>query len=119
MLEETDGKKEQPGIKEQPRPSVAEFKEERIKKITHLYYSRKDIQKAIFQFSANREIAPSYMMEAFGKRPDTFQYPGDIFELVKNGATSFHCSEELWQDPLKIVTGMNEKQLNGLRIGWD
>ena len=119
MLEETDGKKEQPGIKEQPRPSVAEFKEERIKKITHLYYSRKDIQKAIFQFSANREIAPSYMMEAFGKRPDTFQYPGDIFELVKNGATSFHCSEELWQDTLKIVTGMNEKQLNGLRIGWD
>jgi DNA primase catalytic subunit len=96
-----------------------EFKEERIKKITQLYYSRKDIQKAIFQFSSNREIAPSYMMESFGKRPDSFQYPGDIFELVKNGATSFHCSEELWQDPMKIVTGMNEKQLASLRIGWD
>lgn len=104
--------------KENPKSS-ADIKEERIKKITRLYYSRKDIQKAIFQFSANREIAPSYMMEAFGKRPDVFQYPGDIFELVKSGATSFHCSEELWQDPLKIVTGMNEKQLAGLRIGWD
>src|SRR3990167_6604821 len=95
------------------------FKEARINKITNLYYSRKDIQKAIFQFSSSREIAPSYMMESFGKRPDTFQYPGDIFEMVKNGATSFHCSEELWSDPLKIATGMNEKQLASLRIGWD
>ncbi len=94
-------------------------KEDRIRKITHLYYSRKDIQKAIFSFSQNREIAPSYMMESFGKRPDSFQYQGDVFELVKRGATSFHCSEELWQDPMKISTGMNEKQLNELRIGWD
>ena len=98
---------------------ASSIKEERIRKITHLYYSRKDIQKALFEFSKNREIAPSYMMESFGKRPDSFQYPGDIFELVKKGATSFHCSEELWEDPLKISTGMNEKQLNELRIGWD
>src|SRR3989304_3467208 len=96
-----------------------DFKEERIRKITQLYYSRKDIQKAIFSFSANREIAPSYMMESFGTRPDSFQYPGDIFELAKKGATSFHCSEELWADPLKISTGMNEKQANELRVGWD
>jgi hypothetical protein len=39
--------------------------------------------------------------------------------LVKRGATSFHCSEEIWSDPLKIVTGMQEKQLNEIRIGWD
>ena len=95
------------------------LKEQRIRKITHLYYSRKDVQKAIFSFSQNREIAPSYMMEHFGKRPDSLQYPGDIFEMAKNGATSFHCSEELWSDPLKISTGMNPKQLNGLRTGWD
>ena len=96
-----------------------DFKEERIRKITQLYYSRKDIQKAIFSFSANREIAPSYMMESFGTRPDSFQYPGDVFELAKKGATSFHCSEELWADPLKISTGMNEKQMSELRQGWD
>jgi hypothetical protein len=47
------------------------------------------------------------------------QYKSDVFELVKRGATSFHCSEELWENPLNIQTGMNEKQLNELRIGWD
>ena len=106
--------------KQEENPSKpGQIREERIRKITHLYYSRKDIQKAIFSFSLNREIAPSYMMESFGTRPDSFQYPADIFELVKKGATSFHCSEELWDDPLKISTGMNEKQLNELRNGWD
>ena len=94
-------------------------KEQRIRKITHLYYSREDIQQAMFDFSKDREVAPSYMMESFGKRPDSLQYKGDIFEMVKKGATSFHCSEELWQDPLKLETGMSEKQLNELRIGWD
>ena len=94
------------------------FKEERIRKITNLYYSRPDIQKAICEFSKNREICPRYF-EGFGKRPDSFQYPNDVFEMVKKGATSFNCSEELWEDPMKIVTGMSEKQANELRIGWD
>ena len=94
------------------------FKEQRIRKITNLYYSNKEIQKAMFEFSKNREISPRYF-EGFGKRPDSFQYIGDIFELVKKGATSFHCSEELWKEPLKIQTGMTEKQLNELRLGWD
>lgn len=97
-------------------PSV---KSQRIDKVKSLYYSRKDVQKAIYEFSKNREIAPSFMMESFGKRPDSFQYPGDIFSLVKKGATSFHCSEEIWEDPLKISTDFNRKQLNELRIGWD
>lgn len=86
--------------------------------MTNLYYSRPDIQKIIFEFSKNREICPRYF-EGFGKRPDSLQYSGDVFELVKKGATSFHCSEELWDDALKIQTGMNEKQLNEIRIGWD
>ena len=92
--------------------------EERIRKITSMYYSRPDIQKAIFEFSKNRETVPRYF-EGFGKRPDSLQYPNEIFQATKKGATSFHCSEELWEDPLKISTGMNEKQLNDLRIGWD
>jgi hypothetical protein len=95
------------------------FKEQRIRKITSLYYSRPDVQRAIFDFSKDREVIPSYMMESFGKRPDSLQYKGDLFELVKRGATSFHCSQELWHDPLKIQTGMSESQLNELRLGWD
>ncbi len=94
------------------------FREQRIRKITHLYYSRPDVQKNMFEFSKNREICPRYF-EGFGKRPDSLQYSGDIFELVKKGATSFHCSEELWSDQLKIQTGMNENQSDELRIGWD
>jgi len=94
------------------------YKKDRIDKIKNLYYSRKDIQKAIFDFSANRETVPRYF-EGFGKRPDSLQYPGDIFEMVKKGATSFHCSEEIWRDPLELSTGLNEPQLNELRTGWD
>ncbi|MEX0920969.1 MAG: DNA primase small subunit domain-containing protein [Candidatus Pacearchaeota archaeon] len=94
-------------------------KEQRIDNVKSLYYSRKDIQDAIYNFSKNREIAPSFMMRSFGKRPDTFQYSGDIFSLVNKGATSFHCSEEIWEDPLKISTDLNREQLNKLRKGWD
>jgi DNA primase catalytic subunit len=96
-------------------PSI---KEQRIRKITHVYYSRPEIQKTILEFSANREICPRYF-EGFGKRPDSLQYASDIFELVKRGATSFHASEEIWSNPLLIKTGMTEKDLNKLRTGWD
>ena len=92
--------------------------EQRIRNITQLYYSKPEIQKAIFEFSENREISPRYF-DGFGKRPDTFQYSGDMFELVKKGATSLHGSEELWRDPLELSTDMNEKQLDELRVGWD
>ncbi len=94
------------------------FKEKRIRSITKLYYSNPEIQETLFEFSKNREISPRYF-EGFGKRPDSFQYPGDIFELVKKGATSFHCSEELWKDPLAIKTGMSQEEMNNLRLGWD
>ncbi len=94
------------------------IREQRIRKITRVYYSNPKIQKAIFDFSLNREICPKYF-EGFGKRPDSFQYQSDIFELVKRGATSFNCSEEIWGNPLGISTNMDEKGLNELRTGWD
>ncbi len=93
-------------------------KEERIRKITSLYYSRPDIQAAIFEFCKNREVVPRYF-EGFGKRPDAFQYPNDIFELVKRGATSFHCSEEIWKDPLELSLEQKKEELSKLRSGWD
>ncbi len=100
---------------EKSEPSL---KEQKIRKIVQWYYSRKDIQKAIFEFSKNREVVPRYF-EFFGKRPDSLQYLSDIFELVKKGTTSFHCSEEIWKNPLNLSTEMNEKQLGELREGWD
>ena len=95
-----------------------ESREQKIKRITSMYYSRPDVQKEIFNFSKNREICTKYF-DSFGKRPDSFQYLGDFFELVKKGATSFHCSEELWEDPLQISTNQTKEQLSELRIGWD
>ncbi len=83
------------------------------------YYSRKDIQKEILKLAKNREISVMYGKDKFGKRPDVLEYENDILELVKNGATSFHASEERWQNPLLLKPGMTKKQLDDLRIGWD
>ncbi len=83
------------------------------------YYKRKDVQKAILANAKDREIAVKYGNKGFGKRPDTLQHEGDILELAKQGATSFHASEELWSNPLQIDTHMKEKELNSLRKGWD
>ncbi len=94
------------------------YKEQRIRDIILVYYSRLDIRKLMFEFSQNRETIPRYY-EAFGKRPDMFQYESDILEQAKKGATSFHCSEELWSDPLELSTDMSRPEQNNLRIGWD
>lgn len=93
-------------------------KEKRIRAITHLYYSKPDVQKALVDFSRNREVVPRYY-EGFGKRPDAVQYASDVLGLVKRGATSFHASEELWNDPLAINSEMTPEELNLQRKGWD
>ena len=98
--------------------SEQNHKEARIRAIALTYYSRKDILDAIYKFSENREVSPRYY-DGFGKRPDTFQYPSDILSLVKRGATSFHCSEEIWDDPLNISTDFGEEEYNEIREGWD
>ena len=94
------------------------MKKEKVSSLSLPYYSRKDVLEALFNFSNKREVAPRYF-DSFGKRPDSFQYPSDIIALVKKGASSFHCSEERWQDPLQLKTGMPETELSELREGWD
>lgn len=93
-------------------------KETRIRAITKLYYSNPEIQKALFEFGKDREVVPRYF-EGFGKRPDALQYPSDILNLVNKGATSFHSSEEIWNDPLALNTDLDVKKINSLRKGWD
>ncbi|MEM4605847.1 MAG: hypothetical protein QW103_02335 [Candidatus Pacearchaeota archaeon] len=82
------------------------------------YYSRKDIQKTIFDFCKKRETVPLYK-DYFGKRPDLLYYETDIYEFAKKGATSFHCSQEIWKNPLEIKKDQNIKEINELREGWD
>ncbi|MBI2448758.1 hypothetical protein HYV49_00500 [Candidatus Pacearchaeota archaeon] len=91
---------------------------EKAKKIAPAYYSRKDVLSYIYKFAQNRETIPRYG-EDFGKRPDYPQYETDLFYHVKNGATSFHVSEELWHNPLQINTDMHQNEINELRKGWD
>src|SRR3990167_5675118 len=83
------------------------------------YYSRKDIAKEMYEFCKNREAIANFNNEFFAKRPDCFDYPNDIINLVKKGATSFHCSEELWGNPLDINTNMTPEQYNEIKSGWD
>ncbi|MEM3405683.1 MAG: DNA primase small subunit domain-containing protein [Candidatus Pacearchaeota archaeon] len=94
------------------------MKKESIKEISKIYYSRKEIQKAIKDFCKNRETITKYQ-ENFGKRPNIIEYEDEILQEVKKGATSFHCSEELWKNPLDLSKNLDRKEMDELRIGWD
>ncbi|MAF51126.1 MAG: hypothetical protein CMH64_03470 [Nanoarchaeota archaeon] len=83
------------------------------------FYSRKDVQKKIVEASKGREVGIKFGEGGFGKRPDVLQFDNDVLELASNGATSFHISEERWSNPLLLQTGMNRKQQEDIRSGWD
>ena len=83
------------------------------------HYAKKAVQEELIANSGNREVAVRYPNGGFGKRPDVLQYPEDILEMVRQGASSFHASEERWQNPLLLKTEMSKKELDAQRIGWD
>lgn len=82
------------------------------------HYKRREVQEAIVEHAKDREIA-SRFNDSFGARPNVLNYPQDVFEEVKNGATSFHASEERWKNPLKLSTEMTRRELDGQRAGFD
>jgi len=86
--------------------------------ITLSHYKRKDIQEEMIIAARNREVAVNYN-NSFGPRPDVLKNPGDILELAKQKATSFHVSEELWKNPLRLSPNMKKHDAESLRIGWD
>lgn len=83
------------------------------------HYKRRDIQEEIVLAAQDKEVAVKYGDKGFGKRPDVLSHPKDVLEFAKNGATSFHCSEELWKNPLQLDPGMRKADLDELRKGWD
>lgn len=83
------------------------------------YYSRPEVQAAILDCAKDREVGIRYGDGGFGKRPDILQFRGDVCEFAKKGVTSFHISEERWNDPLQLSVGMTKRQLDELRKGWD
>jgi hypothetical protein len=93
-------------------------KEDRVRKITHIYYSNPKIKEALLNFAKDREVVPRYF-DGFGKRPDSLQYDSDVPGLVRKGATSFHASEEIWENPLEIDSNWNIQDANDARKDWD
>jgi hypothetical protein len=85
---------------------------------TLVYYKREDVRKEMIEHAKNKEVAARFN-EQFGKRPDILKYSDDILEFAKNKATSFHCSEELWDNPLVLEPGMRKEAIDEQRIGWD
>ncbi len=86
---------------------------------TLTYYKRPEVREAIVEAADNREIAVAFRDGKFGKRPDTIKYTGDVLEFAKQGVVAFHCSEELWENPLQLATTLKKRDLDNLRIGWD
>ncbi|MBI4150411.1 hypothetical protein HY488_03335 [Candidatus Woesearchaeota archaeon] len=83
------------------------------------YYKRPEIQKAILRSAADREVAVRFGDKGFGKRPDILQYPNDVLEFAKQGATSFHVSEERWSNVSRLSPTLRKQELDTLRAGWD
>ena len=83
------------------------------------YYGRRDIQKELVEFAEHREVGVKLNNKGFAPRPDVLQFENDVFELARQGATSFHMSEERWYDPLALQSGMSRKELDELRLGFD
>ena len=82
------------------------------------YYSQSWLANEMLRCSEHKEVVGSFGGKGFAKRPDVLLYPNDILELVRSGVTSFHSSEELWNNPLHLTLeggGANE----GNRRGWD
>lgn len=82
------------------------------------YYERADIQQELLKISKDREVQ-AWFGENRGKRPEAVYLIGDLRDLIKQGMTSFHVSEERWKDPLRLEPGMQKRNLDNLRKGWD
>ncbi len=83
------------------------------------YYSQKEVQKEFLRLSKDREVQV-WFGQIRGRRPEIINFEGDIKDLVRQGITSFHISEERWKDPMMLEGGgFTKKQLDEMRIGWD
>jgi len=83
------------------------------------HYGQDFVQKAILDNSVDKEVVGSYGGKGYARRPDVLNYPADILELVKNGITSFHSSEEIWKNPLLLDPEMKKSEVENIRKGWD
>lgn len=82
------------------------------------YYSQKEVQKEFLRLAQGRE-SQVWFGQIRGIRPEIVNFEGDVIDLVRQGMTSFHISEERWKDPMLLESGLMKRQLDDLRVGWD
>lgn len=83
------------------------------------HYKNPEVQKEMVESARGREVAIRFADKGFGKRPDVLMYPNDVLEFAKQGATSFHVSEEHWHNPLQLGPGLRPQELDEMRKAWD
>ena len=82
------------------------------------FYFRKEVQRELLRLSYGREVQ-AWFGDVRGLRPEIVNFEGDLRDLIEQGMTSFHVSEERWRDPLMLKAGIGKKELDDFRIGWD
>lgn len=82
------------------------------------YYLRKDVQKEMIRLAKDREVQ-AWFGEFRGRRPEVVNFEGDLKDLVNQGMSSFHISEERWENPTALESGLGKKELDKLRKAWD
>jgi hypothetical protein len=83
------------------------------------HYKQAHVQEAMLAISQGKEVVGSFGGTGYAQRPNMIMYPDDIMTQVEAGITSFHVSEETWQNPISLVPGMDTKEMDGIRTGWD
>jgi len=83
------------------------------------HYSNSEVMKEIARVSLDREVAVQIQGGHYGRRPDIIQFPNEVGQLARSGATSFHISQERWFDPMQLSQDSTKRQLDALRKGWD
>ncbi len=82
------------------------------------WYKKRIVGEKIKLYAENKEVSVRFG-DRFGKRPNIIQHPNDVLDFAKRRATSFHCSEETWINPMMLRAGMSKKEMDELRSGWD
>ena len=77
------------------------------------YYARKDVQQEFLRLSKDREVQ-AWFKDFRGRRPEIVNFEGDVRDLIKQGMTSFHISEERWKDPMVLEPGLEKRKLFNL-----
>ena len=76
---------------------------EELRENIEKHYFRPEIINEMIEAAPNKEVVGSFGGVGYSKRPDILEYDNDVTVLVKKGVTSFHISEETWENPLSSI----------------